>query len=49
MKRIEAAKELNDLFNSMEVRKNKLTTTYKKIWKDGSIWRLTGVGYDYTV
>ena len=49
MKRIEAAKELNGLFNSMEVRKNKLATTYKKIWFDGCNWRLIGAGYDYTV
>ena len=47
--RMQAAKELNELYNSMEVRKNKLSTTYRKIYKlDNGNWHLIGHGYDYT-
>ena len=49
MKKLEAAKELNRLFNSMETRKNKLSTTLKKMYFDGGSWRLWGSGYDYTI
>jgi len=47
---MEAAIELNRLYNSMEVRKNKLSTTYKKVYKlaNGN-WHLVGFGYDYTL
>jgi hypothetical protein len=41
---------LNDLFNSMEVRKNKLATTRKKMFfdKKRGCWRLIGVAHDYS-
>jgi len=48
--RIEAAKKLNKLYNSMEVRKNTLSTTYRRIYKlDDGNWHLNGIGYDYTI
>ena len=49
--RIEAAKELNELFNSLEVRQNKVSTTYKKIFYDKkyNTWHLIGVAHDYTL
>lgn len=48
--RIEAAKVLNELYNSYEYRKNKLSTTYKKIFLDtkNKTWRLIGYAHDYT-
>ena len=46
--RIDAAKELLPLYNAMEVRKVKLTTIYRKLFKSGNVWRCSGVGYDYT-
>ena len=49
MKKIEAAKKLNALHNSMETRTNSLSTTIKKMYKDGENWRLCGIGYDYIV
>ena len=49
MKKIEAAKKLNALYNAMEVRKNKLSTTLRKMYQDEENWRLSGIGYDYTV
>ncbi len=51
MKRIEAAIELNGIYNTYEIRKNSLSTTYKKIWFDkiNKTWRLIGYAYDYTV
>ena len=49
--RIEAAKELNELFNDLEVRQNKVSTTYKKIFydKNNNTWRLRGIAHDYTL
>ena len=46
--RKEAAEELNAIYNSYEVRKNTVKTTYKKIWFDGYNWRLIGYAHDYT-
>ena len=49
--RMQAAKELNKIFNAYEVRKNKVSTTYKKIYYDRNYnaWRLTGVAHDYSL
>ena len=49
--RMEAAKKLNELFNALEVRQNKVSTTYKKIFYDSkaNTWRLRGVAHDYTL
>lgn len=47
-KRMEAAKELNAIYNCYEVRKNSLKTTYNKIYQDGDVWRLTGYAHNYT-
>ena len=47
--RKQAAVELQPLYNSMEVRKNTLSTLMRKLWFDGENWRCSGVGYDYTV
>lgn len=41
--------ELLPVYNSMEVRKIKLQTLCRKLHKVGSVWRCSGVGYDYTV
>ena len=50
MNRITAAKELLPLYNSMEVRKIKLSTIYKKIYRmSNGNWHCIGAGYDYTV
>jgi len=51
MSRKQAAEELNKLYNSYEVRKNSISTTYKKIYFDDrfNTWRLTGYAHDYTV
>lgn len=48
--RIEAAKELNDIYNAYECRKNKLSTTYRKIFFDKNYqrWRLIGFAHDYS-
>ena len=47
--RKQAAIEINELYNSYEVRANSLKTTYNKIFKDGANWRLIGYAHDYTV
>ena len=49
--RMQAAKELNKIFNAYEVRKNKVSTTYKKIFQDRITgnWRLIGYAHDYTL
>ena len=51
MYRKQASEELNNLYNSYEVRKNKIGTTYKKIFLDKKTgnWRLIGYAHDYTV
>lgn len=48
--RIEAAKELNAIYNSYECKKNKLSTTYRKIFFDENYqrWRLIGFAHDYS-
>lgn len=45
----QAAIELQPIYNSMEVRKNTITTLMRKLWIDGANWRCNGIGYDYTV
>ena len=47
--RKQAAIELNVIFNSFEVRKNVVKTTYNKILKSGDNWRLIGRAHDYTL
>jgi hypothetical protein len=51
MTRKQAAIELNEIFNSYEMRKNKMETTYRKIFLDRNTgnWRLIGSAHDYTV
>ena len=47
--RKEAAEELAALYNSIEPRPVKLTTIYRKIWRNASgNWRLIGRAHDYT-
>lgn len=49
MKRIEAAKRIHALYNSMEVRKVKLSTIYRHIVRvDDDFYKYYGVGYNYT-
>ena len=47
----QAARELNEIYNFYEVRKNSLKTTYNKIFKDivNGNWRLIGYAHDYTI
>lgn len=47
--RREAAKELAPIYNSMETRQIKVETLMRKLWYDGSNWRCSGIGYDYTI
>jgi hypothetical protein len=50
MKRIEAAKEIQAIYNCYEIRKNSLKTIYNKIYKlKNGNWHLTGYAHDYTV
>ena len=48
--RKQAAEELNVIYNHYEVRKNSVSTTYKKIYFDSRFkaWRLNGYAHDYT-
>lgn len=49
MKRIDAARQIHALYNSMEARKVKLCTIYRGLVKlaNGN-YHYCGVGYDYT-
>ena len=49
--RKQAAIELNAIYNGYEVRKNSVSTTYKKIYFDkvNNAWRLTGYAHDYSL
>lgn len=47
--KINAAKKLLPVYNSMETRKVKLSTLYRRLYRSGDVWRCSGVGYDYTV
>lgn len=48
--RIEAAKELLPVYNSYEVRPVKLTTIYRRIYRNEfGNWHLIGYAHDYTV
>ncbi|MDY3936752.1 MAG: hypothetical protein SOZ07_08925 [Prevotella sp.] len=49
MKKIDAAKELLAIYNSLECRKVKFTTILRKMYRDGDVWRLCGYAHDYTV
>ena len=49
IKRKEAAERLQVVYNTLEVRKLKYATIYKKIFKQGDCWRLFGYAHDYTV
>ena len=49
MKKIEAARELHAIYNSYEVRKVKLATILRKMYKWGDNWRLCGYAHDFTV
>ena len=49
IKRKEAAERLQVVYNTLEVRKLKYATIYKKIFKQGDCWRLIGYAHDYTV
>lgn len=46
--RKEAARELWAIYCAYEVRPVKLATIYRRIWFDGSNWRLIGYAHDYT-
>ena len=45
--RKEAARELWAIYCAYEVRPVKLATIYRRIWFDGSNWRLIGYAHDY--
>lgn len=47
--RKEATRILNDIYNHYEVVGNKLSTTYRKIFKDerAGTWRLIGYAHNY--
>lgn len=47
--KINAAKKLLPVYNSLEVRKIKLSTLYRKLRLDGDVYRMSGVGYDYSI
>ena len=49
--RKEAAKELNVIYNNYEVRKNSISTTYKKIFFDSryGAWKLIGYAHNYSL
>lgn len=47
--KINAAKKLLPVYNSMESKKVKLSTLYRRLYRSGDVWRCSGVGYDYTV
>lgn len=47
--RLQAAMELLPVYNSMEARKIKLQTLYRKMYVYNGNWRCPGSGYDYTV
>jgi hypothetical protein len=51
MNRKDAAIELNAIYNSYELRKNSLTSTYRKIFRDSQTenWHLIGFAHDYAV
>ena len=49
LKKIEAARELHAIYNSYEIRKVKLATILRKMYKWGDNWRLCGYAHDYTV
>ena len=49
IKRKEAAERLQVVYNTLEVRKLKYATIYKKIFQPGDCWRLFGYAHDYTV
>ena len=51
LKRAEAARQLNEIYNFYEVRKNSIKTTYNKIFRSRNTgnWRLIGFAHDYTV
>lgn len=46
--RKEAARELWVIYCAYEVRPVKFATIYRRIWFDGSHWRLIGYAHDYT-
>lgn len=46
--RKEAARELWVIYCAYEVRPVKFATIYRRIWFDGSNWRLIGYAHDYT-
>lgn len=49
IKRKEAAKRLQVVYNTLEVRKLKYATIYRRIFRQGDCWRLFGYAHDYTV
>ena len=49
IKRKEAAERLQVVYNTLEVRKLKYATIYRRIFKQGDCWRLIGYAHDYTV
>lgn len=49
MKRKEAAKLLQVVYNTLEVRKLKYATIYRRIFRQGDCWRLIGYAHDYRV
>lgn len=49
MTRTQAAKELHEIQASYEVKPLKLSTVYRKIYKNSTGWHLIGRAHDYTV
>lgn len=51
MTKKEATIKLNELYNARELRKNKVQTTYKKVFFDERLnaFRVLGKSYDYSI
>ena len=46
--RKQAAEEIHELYNALEVRKVSFKTIYNRVFKSGGNWRLIGYAHDYT-
>lgn len=49
LNRKQAAKELFDIQKCYEVKPLTLKTVYRKIYKCGGLWKLSGRAHDYSV
>lgn len=49
MSRKQAAKELHNIQKCYEVKPLKLSTVYRKIYRCGDLWKLSGRAHNYSV